>query len=472
MKKYTVPFLVVCSVAVLFAGCSRGPADYTAKFEPNLVHAMKYQIQEGISFEEALQDADWIVDGMFGTPDEPTLPDLLKTEDFADLISLDRIKKAAGPFGEGSGLYRKHCVSCHGITGNGRGENSAILDPYPRDYRLGIFKFKSTKRGAKPLREDLARSIRNGIDGTAMKKIPDLSEDDVQALVDYVIYLSIRGQVERALIDDAVNELDVSAGDRVVDRQFGDSIAGDGRAEVEKQAEAWTKEFEAQEEKLADKSEEEQEAGLKALNDDPRAKMAKSLELYDEAMEYASDHLEEIASSWLDAEDEVVEVPEPPAGVPVANNFAEFQKLATGDQAEAMAASIKRGQELFTGKIAACSKCHGEKGLGDGQNKDYDDWTKDWTSLVGLKPEDTESLIPLMARGAMPPKNALPRNFSEGVFRGGESAADLYRRISQGIEGSPMPAATFVPGEYEQDDIWHLINFVRSLKKVEPAEAI
>ena len=72
---------------------------------------------------------------------------------------------------------------------------------------------------------------------------------------------------------------------------------------------------------------------------------------------------------------------------------------------------------------------------------------------------------------AMPPKNALPRNFSEGVFRGGQSAADLYRRISQGIEGSPMPASTFVPGEYEQDDIWNLINFVRSVKKAESETA-
>lgn len=472
MKHYTLPSLAVCTAAILIAGCSRGPADYTANFEPNLVHAMKYQIQEGVPMEQSLQDSNWIVDGMFGTPDDPMLPELLKEDDFADLVSIDRIQKAAGPEAEGSGLYRKHCKSCHGVTGNGRGENSLISDPYPRDYRLGIFKFKSTKRGAKPLREDLARSIRNGIEGTLMKKIPELSEEDVQALTDYVIYLSIRGQVERALIDDAINELDLEAGDRIVDRQFGDSLAAEGREALKTQIEAWTKEFEAQEKELAGASEENKEAGMKALNSDPRAALEEKLELFDESMGYAQDHLEDIANEWLDAKDDVVEVPEPPADIPVANNFAEFQQLASGDQAEALTASIKRGRELFTGKIASCSKCHGEKGLGDGQNKDYDDWTKDWTSRVGLKPEDTESLIPLMARGAMPPRNALPRNFAEGVFRGGESAADLYRRISQGIEGSPMPGATFVPGEYEQDDIWHLINFVRSVKKPEPTEAI
>ena len=30
-----------------------------------------------------------------------------------------------------------------------------------------------------------------------------------------------------------------------------------------------------------------------------------------------------------------------------------------------------------------------------------------------------------------------------------------------------MPEATFVEGEFEQDDVWHLINFIRSLQKAE-----
>ena len=153
---------------------------------------------------------------------------------------------------------------------------------------------------------------------------------------------------------------------------------------------------------------------------------------------------------------------------PVADSYEEFVSLSQGDQAEALAASVKRGQELFVGKIANCSKCHGEKGRGDGQTTDYDDWTKDWTSRVGLKPEDRESLIPLLARGALPPINAKPRNLEDGLFHGGSTAADLYRRIMMGIEGSPMPAATFVEGQFEQDDVWHLINFMRSLQKAEP----
>ncbi|MEL6106149.1 MAG: c-type cytochrome, partial [Planctomycetota bacterium] len=194
---------------------------------------------------------------------------------------------------------------------------------------------------------------------------------------------------------------------------------------------------------------------------------ASRIEVYDESMGYASEYLADIADAWLEAEDRVVEVPQPPADIPVSQSFADFVSLSQGDQSEALAQSVARGRAVFTGKDASCSKCHGAKGLGDGQTNDYDDWTKDWTSRIGLKPEDTDSLIPLMARGALPPRNALPRNFTEGLFRGGDSPEDLYRRISQGIDGSPMPKATHVAGSYEKNDIWHLINFVRSLNETD-----
>ena len=271
-----------------------------------------------------------------------------------------------------------------------------------------------------------------------------------------MIYLSIRVELERALIDDAIFELDldgdeVTDPDRLVDRQFGDSLVGEGRKRVEEEVRTWKDDGEPE--------------------DDSRAELAETLELFDESMDIANDILEGIAFDWLDAADDVIEVPAPPADIPVADSHAEFVALSQGDNADALAASIKRGHELFIGKNASCSKCHGEKGLGDGQNKDYDDWTKDWTTRAGLKPEDNDALIPLMARGAMPPKVAMPRNFTEGVFHGGESAGDLYRRIFTGIDGTPMPGATFVPDQYEKEDIWHLINFVRSVKKPEPEES-
>jgi mono/diheme cytochrome c family protein len=413
---------------------------------------MKYQVTDDLPMQQTIDDVTWIIDRYFGTPDQPSMPDVIMEDpELSAVVDLERLNRAAGPDVEGRGLYRKHCALCHGITGNGRGTTAAVLVPYPRDYRMGVFKFKSTERGAKPTREDIAKSIRNGIAGTAMKKIPELSEDDIQALTDYVIYLSIRGELERALIDDAVNELDLEGGDRVLNTEFAAKMSEETVANMEQAIEDW---------KSGGKKEEDEPKDLDAF------------ELYQESMEITEDYLVEIVEDWLDAEDHVIQVPDRPTDFPVANSRAEYVKLTEGDQAETLAASVKRGQELFVGKIAACSKCHGEKGLGDGQTKDYDDWTKDWTTRVGLKPEERESLIPLLARGALPPINAVPRNFADGYFHGGSDSSDLYLRIVNGIEGTPMPAATFVEGQFEPVDVWHLINFIRSLQKSDGEEDV
>jgi mono/diheme cytochrome c family protein len=417
--------LAITGLALFIAGCN---ADVQPEaFEPNLVHTMKYQIQNDVPMDQASIDSTWVAETMFGTPDDPKLPEVVtEDEELASIVSMDRLTRASGPENaEGRGLYRKHCVVCHGVTGNGRGSTAAVQVPYPRDYRMGIFKFKSTPRGVKPTRNDLARLIRDGIDGTAMKKIPELTEEDVQALVDYVIYLSWRGEHERRQIDMAVLDGIIEDGERIINAEFGERY-------------------------LADPEAAKQEPDL--------------YERFEEDWQYAEDYAVEIGESWLEADDEVLEVPDPPTGFPLAESYADVVSFRESDKADEFDASVKRGQELFVGKLATCNKCHGEKGLGDGQTTDYDDWTKDWTSRVGLKPENRDSLIPLLARGALSPLNAIPRNFAEGVFRGGANSEHLYRRITQGIDGTPMPAATFVEGQFEQDDVWHLINFIRSLQ--------
>ncbi|MEM1225276.1 MAG: c-type cytochrome [Planctomycetota bacterium] len=415
----SITTLTLVVLTLFVSGCSE---PHPIVFEPNLVHAMKYQIREEVPMEQASEDAFWVVSEMFGTPDAPTLPTIiLEDEELATVVSMDRLLAASGPADiPGRGLYRKHCVSCHGVTGDGRGLTAALLNPYPRDYRKGVFKFKSTRRGAKPTREDLHGLIKNGIPGSAMVAIPELTDEDTDALVDYVIYLSWRGELERTLMDDAIFELDLEDGDRIINP-----------------------------------------AGLQSKDEETK-------ELFEESWELAEDYAIEIAEAWLEAEDEFVPVPAPPAEIPVPDSYAQYLQMSAGENADALAASVQRGGELFVGKIASCGKCHGNQGLGDGQTTDYDDWTKDWTSGAGLKPEDRESLVPLLARGAMTPINAKPRNFRLGVFHGGADAASLYRRITIGIEGSPMPAVTYVSGEFERDDVWHLINFIRSLKSDEP----
>ncbi|MGC3968090.1 MAG: cytochrome c [Pirellulales bacterium] len=99
------------------------------------------------------------------------------------------------------GLYRQHCSHCHGTTGDGAGPTALFLTPYPRDYRQGKFKFKATERDAKPTDEDLRRILVDGIPDTAMPTVGLLPSDEIDALIEYVKYLSIRGQVEQAIKD-------------------------------------------------------------------------------------------------------------------------------------------------------------------------------------------------------------------------------------------------------------------------------
>jgi mono/diheme cytochrome c family protein len=99
------------------------------------------------------------------------------------------------------GLYRQHCAHCHGTTGDGAGPTAAFLTPYPRDYRQGVFKFKSTERAARPTPADLRRIIVDGINDTAMPSFALLHPDEIDSLVEYVRYLGIRGEAESAMKD-------------------------------------------------------------------------------------------------------------------------------------------------------------------------------------------------------------------------------------------------------------------------------
>ena len=139
-----------------------------------------------------------ILGAMFGTPDEPfAMPE----------TGLDerQLKMAAGPVwsdeaGGKHGLYRRHCAHCHGISGDGQGPTAAILESVPA--RLSAAAYSNSKapiRPREPTDEDLHRVIYDGIPGTAMPSFAMLPPDEVDALVEYVKYLSIRGQTETVL---------------------------------------------------------------------------------------------------------------------------------------------------------------------------------------------------------------------------------------------------------------------------------
>ena len=392
MNRFSHVAFLLAAGCLLSAGCGRTPP---ASYRLNMVEATKQRLAP----EQERQVATVLL-AMFGTPDEPVaLPE----------TGLDeaKLRLASGPVrsdivGRKNGLYREHCAHCHGVTGDGMGPTAAFLKPYPRDYRPGIFKFKSTERADKPTHADLLRILRNGIAGTSMPSFALLSEPQIDALVEYVKYLSIRGETELSLM----------------------------RAYFE-------------------------------LDDDAQGILPETREfLVDET-------LTPIAEKWKSAAAAQIVVPDMPADIDLAE-------------------SIAKGKELFYGDKANCVKCHGVTGLGDGQANDYDDWSKaiveinkeikgglakaGETSTSGMSAEDAaehRKQVAWLGRfshvvdgDALVPRTIPPRNLRLGVYRGGRRPLDLYYRIHAGINGAPMPAAK---GTVPPEDIWHIVNYIRSL---------
>ena len=315
-----------------------------------------------------------------------------------------------------------------GISGDGRGPTAAILNPYPRDYRPGIFKFKGTYPAAEPTTEDLKRVVHDGVPGTAMPSFAILPPDEQESLVEYVKYLSIRGQTEKALIDYIGENL--NPGDK----------------------------FDP------------------ATNADVRKLIVEEM-------------LKPVVEAWQTAKDQVI-VPED-AAIPADRTPAQIVESAA------------KGRDLFYGSKANCVKCHGPTALGDGQQDDYDDWSKMTLEFIKTtegkvaeisalqkelseaKGEDVQRVKDQLAAAKkdlterqeliptlLPPRHAIPRNLREGVYRGGRRPLDLYWRIAAGIRGMPMPgigpAAPGAPGTLSQEEIWQIVDYVRSLP-FEPA---
>jgi mono/diheme cytochrome c family protein len=411
-------FVSLLGLTLPWMGCKQDDSS-NARLEPNYLYAAALEIAEESQLEKPLMDSQELLVEWFGTLDHPKLPPLMAGGDYKDLINLEGLKIAAGqpaqtPEPGETGLYRHQCASCHGESGQGRGPVAASQNPYPREFRFGLFKYKSTPRRYKPTKADLAKSIRRGLAGTQMRAFDKLTDKQVDALVDYVIYLSIRGEFERKLIFQAAYELDLEK-----ERIYSSELA--------------------------------------AKSDDESKKTLKS------QLDTAEEILTEIVDMWVESPDMEEEVKLP--SIPLVGSV-------TDDNRGQWEASVARGKTLFASEEAACSKCHGVSAKGDGaQLPDYDDWTKDWTSKIGIKPTNTEELLPLMARGGMKPQPLAARNLVEGKFRGGRDPKDIYRRIKQGIVGAPMPAATIVSSPDQkgltEDDVWHIVNYVLSIAEPE-----
>lgn len=316
-KSAWLPVLVFVGCIPIIFGCQRSvPAEYASseavtQLEPELQQAVRQELRK------------WS-----GTPSEPKL--------------LGATPEQTARLKHGEEVYRQNCEQCHGVTGDGNGPAAPYLTPRPRDYRRGVFKFTSTPYGSKPRRDDLMSTIERGVTGTSMPSFRLLSKHDRETVLDYVLALTHRGELEEMLVAQAENE---------------------GELDEEMVAEL-----------------------VSAIHD-----------------------------RWSTAGDNEV--------------------LAASKMPPITDESIAAGAEIFQQR--ECFKCHGRDGRG---------------GLAGGIEVGND------AWGHVDPAADL----TSGMLHGGQRPIDIYRRISSGINGTPMPSFrdSFAS---DPDAIWHLTHYVLSL---------
>ncbi len=93
----------------------------------------------------------------------------------------------------GRTLYEQECSACHGAKGDGKGLFATALLPRPRNFTMGLFRYRSTPTGQLPTDQDLDRSVARGLPGTAMPAWGQfLHQEELQEVIAY-----LRGFSER-----------------------------------------------------------------------------------------------------------------------------------------------------------------------------------------------------------------------------------------------------------------------------------
>jgi mono/diheme cytochrome c family protein len=211
-------------LAILLAGSAAATSSAQAppeRFAPSAVE------EKAELLPEATNGLRAFIEEKFGRPGAPKAWDVLPVDFGQRDVSAG---KAAGwKLEAGNRLFAKHCAACHGNSGAGAGPKAAMLEPRPRDFRRGWFKFRSTlvdERGmpGRPLRHDLRETLRFGLPGTAMPAFDTLQIGDINALVEYVRWLAIRGELEWLLVNRLEGAGDLADVERILAGEYKDDL--------------------------------------------------------------------------------------------------------------------------------------------------------------------------------------------------------------------------------------------------------
>lgn len=101
-------------------------------------------------------------------------------------------------FLEGKKVYEKQCLGCHGSKGDVEGPSARFLNPKPRDFTKGVFKFRSTPgKDSLPTDSDLYHTLRHGLWGTSMPAWYSLKDEEIYAVIQYIKTFSDRWEKEK-----------------------------------------------------------------------------------------------------------------------------------------------------------------------------------------------------------------------------------------------------------------------------------
>jgi|GEM_PF-6275771 len=120
---------------------------------------------------------------------ESTLPEYTAAEDDFHVVrpgEHTQYNQRARLIRRGKKVYATHCAGCHGENGDGNGPGALRLQVKPRNFKVGVYKFRSTQQLQLPLEADLHRIITKGLPGVSMPAFPLMPEPDRVAVIEYI----------------------------------------------------------------------------------------------------------------------------------------------------------------------------------------------------------------------------------------------------------------------------------------------
>lgn len=112
---------------------------------------------------------------------------------FTEPQVLGGVEVSADVLEQGRMVYKRYCLTCHGVKGDGRGVSAFGQWPPPRDFRRAKFKFTGVQDRGLPADEELERVITHGLKGTYMRPWI-LQKSELSSVVQYIKTFSPEGE--------------------------------------------------------------------------------------------------------------------------------------------------------------------------------------------------------------------------------------------------------------------------------------